>query len=160
MKIIYNPQTMSQYVLDKNGKIKCFYNKNRICKCNNCESVKEITQHGKYQGLCQKCRRKQYYKDNKEHENYLCRKNYHENDGKIKMYERRFGGNYKNTIKKNKKCIYCGSEDNLDVHHIDKTGWKSTGTYLISNNSINNLITLCHSCHAKYHSGSISYSHT
>lgn len=38
-------------------------------------------------------------------------------------------------------CELCGSDKNLDIHHIDGN-WK--------NNNINNLMCLCRSCHTKY----------
>lgn len=41
-----------------------------------------------------------------------------------------------------KKCEICGEANNLDVHHKD-------GNY--NNNSIDNLIVLCRSCHMKTH---------
>ncbi len=41
-----------------------------------------------------------------------------------------------------KKCVLCKSEDKLNVHHIDKN-WK--------NNSLENLVMLCSSCHSTLH---------
>ena len=38
-------------------------------------------------------------------------------------------------------CELCGSETNLDIHHIDGN-WR--------NNNLNNLMCLCRSCHTKY----------
>jgi hypothetical protein len=43
----------------------------------------------------------------------------------------------------NNKCKTCGSSEKLHVHHIDKNR---------KNNQVDNLITLCQSCHAKIHS--------
>ena len=39
-------------------------------------------------------------------------------------------------------CVHCGSTENLHVHHIDKNH---------GNNSLNNLLVLCASCHKKEH---------
>ncbi|NCC47173.1 MAG: HNH endonuclease [Bacteroidia bacterium] len=39
-------------------------------------------------------------------------------------------------------CQNCGSMENLDVHHKDRN---------YKNNDPDNLQTLCHSCHMKYH---------
>ena len=39
-------------------------------------------------------------------------------------------------------CSVCGSHQNLDIHHIDRN-WR--------NNSLENLICLCRSCHIKTH---------
>lgn len=41
-----------------------------------------------------------------------------------------------------KKCAECGSEENIEVHHVDGNR---------TNNSIENLAPLCHSCHVKIH---------
>lgn len=43
---------------------------------------------------------------------------------------------------KEKKCEMCGSKKNIDVHHID-------GNY--QNNTPENLMILCRSCHMKIH---------
>lgn len=47
------------------------------------------------------------------------------------------------------RCAKCGSTNNLDIHHIDGTGWHKEE----SNNNIDNLITLCHQCHMRLHLG-------
>ena len=47
------------------------------------------------------------------------------------------------------KCRFCGSEKNLDIHHIDGDSYDKKG--LRANNDPDNLITLCHKCHAKLH---------
>ena len=41
------------------------------------------------------------------------------------------------------ECHFCGDEDNLEVHHIDGDR---------SNNSVDNLIPVCHDCHWDIHS--------
>jgi len=152
MKTIYNPSTKTTYILNKKGQIVKSYQPNRITKCRECGDGNSIGQAGKYKGLCQICRRKQYYKDNKEIENLKCRENYWKNNGKIKMLERRYGGNYIKTMKRDGfKCTKCGTTKRLQVHHIDKTGMKTVGSYKYSNNNLSNLLTLCHSCHLKLH---------
>ena len=45
-------------------------------------------------------------------------------------------------------CANCKSEKKLDAHHIDSDR---------KNNDLSNLIILCHSCHMKYHHGTIEY---
>ncbi len=51
---------------------------------------------------------------------------------------------YKPIYKKyNNKCVDCGSNDNLHIHHIDKNH---------ENNSEDNLMLLCKNCHWKKHS--------
>ena len=46
-------------------------------------------------------------------------------------------------------CKRCGSKNKLTVHHIDNSGGEKHHSR--SNNKINNLITLCMSCHGKTH---------
>lgn len=45
-------------------------------------------------------------------------------------------------LRDNSACRRCGAFLNLDVHHIDENR---------ENNEINNLVTLCKSCHAQVH---------
>lgn len=45
-------------------------------------------------------------------------------------------------------CEQCGSEENLDIHHIDEN-WK--------NNKLENLVCLCRSCHLKEHRSDKNY---
>lgn len=151
MKTFYNPSTMTSYVVDDMNKIIGSHNENRIFSCK-CGSEKEIVQHGPYVGLCQRCRRKQYYINNKEIENRKCKQYYKNTNGKERMIERRYSGNYKTVMERDcYSCTICNSKDDLTVHHKDKSGMKSMGSYKISNNSINNLVTLCRSCHSKHH---------
>lgn len=49
----------------------------------------------------------------------------------------------------NHQCTVCGKKENLSIHHIDGNGWSSPKEE--KNNDIDNLITLCHSCHARLH---------
>lgn len=66
------------------------------------------------------------------------------------LHKLRYGGNREAVfIRDNYSCQQCGKTDNLEIHHKDNSGWKSLGTYKLSNNRIENLITLCHSCHSK-----------
>lgn len=45
-------------------------------------------------------------------------------------------------FKCSEKCVVCGDEDNIHVHHIDHDP---------NNNDENNLVFLCQSCHTKHH---------
>lgn len=45
-------------------------------------------------------------------------------------------------------CQLCGSTLNLHAHHVDNEGKHKTPN---PNNELDNLITLCHSCHIKMH---------
>jgi len=128
-------------------------------RCDGGEPHVAIVQNGPYASFCRSCRRKQYYADNKERENRLCRENYHNNNGRVKMLERWYSGNYHKRLKKDGgKCVFCGDHNDLTIHHKDKTGKKSVGTYKKSNNKLDNLVTLCRSCHTKLHMGSLSLS--
>lgn len=127
----------------------------RKTTCKNCgvnEDEKQIYQQGKYSGLCVTCQRIEHYKQNKEHENAKCREYYHSQNGLLRMKERWFGGNYQKRLTlDNFSCVSCGRKDKLQIHHIDHSGIKSKGTYKKSNNNIENLITMCDSCHSYYH---------
>lgn len=49
-------------------------------------------------------------------------------------------------IERDSKCVICGARKDLDVHHVFKVN-NYDDSYL----DINNGITLCKSCHNKYH---------
>ena len=49
-------------------------------------------------------------------------------------------------IKRDSNCVLCGSKQNLEAHHIFKVN-EFDDAYL----DLNNGITLCKSCHKKYH---------
>lgn len=152
MRTMFNPQTGATYELGEDGNIVGTVG-DRFNNCKECQaSADNIVQRGPYKELCQRCRRKKYYIDNKEKENANCRRYYEIVSGKEKMIERRYGGNYKKCLKRDgNKCTTCGSTRDLVVHHKDKTGMKSAGSYKKSNNSMGNLITLCRGCHSRLH---------
>lgn len=65
-------------------------------------------------------------------------------------YDKLNGCDWYNKLKqsvldRDKSCQKCGSAENLVVHHIDGND---------RNNSLGNLITLCHSCHGGLHAAS------
>ena len=94
---------------------------------------------------CSKCEKK-YRKIQK-------RKYAKENQEKFRKLrnELRFGGNREKTLIRDMyTCQMCGKTHHevvLDVHHKDKTGRNKK----YHNNSLDNLITYCHSCHTKQH---------
>ena len=45
---------------------------------------------------------------------------------------------------KQERCSECGSEDDIEVHHVDGDTW---------NDSLDNLLPLCHDCHVSVHNG-------
>ena len=61
---------------------------------------------------------------------------------------KRFGRNPKEIFDRdNYQCQECGNKDDLTIHHIDRNGRNSKNP----NNDIDNLITLCRSCHSRIH---------
>jgi len=64
----------------------------------------------------------------------------------------RFGRNREEVLNLyNFKCSNCGSKNDLVIHHIDGTGYKSLGTYKGVNNQLSNLQVLCRTCHTDHH---------
>jgi len=65
--------------------------------------------------------------------------NYHDKD--------RFSGNKIKVLERdNYKCVKCGNTENLIVHHLDESGQGEN-----PNNELDNLTTLCRSCHMAIH---------
>jgi hypothetical protein len=63
---------------------------------------------------------------------------------KIHREQKRFSGKREDALKRdNYKCQMCGSTERLEVHHKDNSGRCSK-----PNNSLENLQTLCSSCHS------------
>jgi len=61
-----------------------------------------------------------------------------------------FSGNRKSALERdNYTCQHCGTQDDLQVHHIDGNGMTSPRES--RNNDLDNLITLCRRCHTKEH---------
>ena len=96
---------------------------------------------------------KKYYQNNKE-KYYYKNKKYFEKQKLNPDYIHpeilaRFGRDPKEILKQdNWSCQQCGSKENLIIHHIDGQGRNSKNP----NNSLDNLITLCRSCHSRLHS--------
>jgi len=66
----------------------------------------------------------------------------------IKSEKEFWTGIRKKVLKRdNYTCQNCGSKRKLDIHHIDGSG--SNNSRKEMNNNINNLITLCHTCHMR-----------
>lgn len=71
----------------------------------------------------------------------------------------RFGGNReKALLRDNHQCKICKTKNDLIIHHIDGTGYKSVRDFKKINNAIENLLTLCRSCHTKLHNQDIVWS--
>lgn len=109
-------------------------------------------------------RRKKHYQENIEKERRLCAEWYKKNREseiiKNREYRKmnrelfnwyhnkdRFGGVKEKILKRdNFQCRICSSEK-ICVHHIDGTNYLKKNV----NNELENLITLCNSCHHKLH---------
>lgn len=62
---------------------------------------------------------------------------------RLPKFERRYDGNYLSTLERDDyRCVACDREDFVVVHHKDRN---------VKNNSTDNLVTLCRSCHGKEH---------
>lgn len=92
-------------------------------------------------------RKKEYYQKTKG--KYYSKKR--EIDNKYKDLIR-FSGNKEKVLERDEyKCVCCGLGDQLIIHHKDHSGSNET-----PNNDIENLETLCRSCHAKHHELGVS----
>lgn len=64
----------------------------------------------------------------------------------------RFGGNKQKVLERDgNKCILCTETQKLHIHHIDGSGGSHIRGYENVNNSMENLVTVCFSCHRKIH---------
>lgn len=116
---------------------------------------------GKVKVLCQNCGREvKRYGGGKfcSHKCYWESMKLPEDELKKRQLKRlhyyRFGGNREKCLERdNHTCTACGSTENLVVHHIDGTGYKSVG-FKNMNNDLDNLQTLCESCHNSLHKSS------
>lgn len=58
-----------------------------------------------------------------------------------------YGGNYYDVLRRdNYRCVNCGSERNINVHHI--IGLRMNESESVD---ISSMVTLCRSCHSKEH---------
>jgi hypothetical protein len=64
----------------------------------------------------------------------------------------RWNGNWFSALERDGyKCRLCGADDrrSLEVHHLDNRNW--TADYKDANHDLDNLMTLCKTCHKKFH---------
>jgi len=66
---------------------------------------------------------------------------------RVHREKRWFGGNRDVVLKRDGSCVKCGSNDKLHVHHKNGVGRGHHNP----DNSLDNLVTLCNSCHQKFH---------
>jgi len=107
-------------------------------------------------GKCSFCYLKEYRKDpennrkSREHKKIWYIQNVTSEQQRITREQRHFDGNREIALKRDKwVCQSCGENkiSRLTVHHIDGNGRGKINP----NNSLENLKTLCRSCHAKIH---------
>lgn len=87
---------------------------------------------------------------NKQMAGFLGHRSYCRSCQQLEADEDRFGGNRIKALERDGyRCVLCGSDEYVQVHHKDETGRNKPKE--IHNNDLNNLITLCGSCHIKQH---------
>lgn len=130
---------------------------------------KSFTPNKAFQSFCShSCQRKNYYNKNKEKFKESRKNKYWSNpenarektkewrlnnrdkylDTQLKYHnENKFSGNKVIVLERDGyKCVRCGSTEGLNIHHKDRTGQSEN-----INNEIDNLETLCNSCHISEH---------
>jgi len=127
-------------------------------ECEWCGDTKKVTPAKKSQRFCSTECYMYWLSEKRKNEAWVGEDNPMWKDGASD--DRRYGRNWAKQRKKAKKrdkhkCMLCDSKNDLVVHHkrplrtFDKTKtswWKEA-------NKLNNLITLCRSCHSKIHTG-------
>ena len=122
--------------------------------CYKCKKVKSVTlynknkyRHDKLQSWCKECQNKFGQPAVKE----WCKKDRKANPQKYQIYSARFrdkkgfDGLRNQVFKRDgNQCVLCGSKEDLCIHHK------------IYKNVMENLITICRSCHTKLHFKKIS----
>lgn len=134
---------------------------------------KQISKHNYYLKNKEKLstKRKERYRQNRDKEILGMKKWYGKNKDKRKVYTKkyrvekrklfeeyknfyRFGGQKNIVLERDKyTCQSCGNSKKLIIHHIDGSGARRERKIDIqkTNNSLENLITLCESCHFRLH---------
>jgi hypothetical protein len=85
-------------------------------------------------------------------ESPIVKKRYgHEEDAKY------FGGNGNKALERDSdKCVQCGTQKSLLIHHKDSRSLYSKNFTGIPNNDLGNLITLCYFCHQEVHNRNVT----
>ena len=116
----------------------CKDKKNKRWEKENPEKVREI--------------QRMWIAKNREYRNLKVREWYAKNIAKrresnlIRNNRFRFSGNRHKALKRDDyRCVVCGQENSLVIHHKDGSG------YTKLNNKMENLVTLCRGCHVKIH---------
>lgn len=125
-----------------------------IKKCLNCKKEFKADVRAPFTRYCSReCQVKDFKERNRDRINENKREWYSKNKDKVYLMNQkakdkaRFGGNRRKAMSRDKfQCTQCDKQYpyfRLAVHHIDEDK---------QNNTLDNLITLCCSCHAKVHS--------
>lgn len=113
------------------------------------EKAKELRSKWKKSEKGRACE-KRYRENNKEIIRAKCRTEEYRARHRISADNQRFSGNREKALERdNYKCVVCGSKTLLQVHHKDEMGRNKPKEE--QNNDLDNLITLCASCHIKKH---------
>lgn len=113
------------------------------------DSGKESIKKYKKSQLCKEAS-KRYRENNKQKIKEYGRTEVVKNKKKIYSDKIRFGGNRALVLARdNYACVICKSDEQIQVHHKDRKGRNKKKSE--QNNDIDNLITLCSSCHIKQH---------
>lgn len=100
---------------------------------------------------------KKWYEKNKEYRKEYTKEYREENKSLFHWYKNRdrYAGNRNKVLRRDQNvCVGCGTDHKLHIHHIDGSGAErdyKKGDWKKINNSMDNLITLCVSCHPKLH---------
>jgi len=113
------------------------------------DKAKELNKAWKKSDAGKACA-KRYRENNSEHIKEYCKTEEYKTRSRKSADNQRFEGNRAKVLSRdNNKCVICGSTKGVQVHHKDGKG-RNTPKEL-RNNDIDNLITLCASCHIKQH---------
>jgi 5-methylcytosine-specific restriction endonuclease McrA len=152
---------------------RCIINLMKVIKCIQCG--KNVLQKSKrVKKFCNKrCAAKSLYWKNQERYNAYSKKFYYknpeyhikrsvkwqkknpekareQNNRATQKYKEktRYGNKRQVLMKKYGGCQKCGSQNRLQVHHVDRVSYHNSPT---PNNKLDNLMLLCQSCHLKGH---------
>ena len=120
--------------------------KGSIVQCSACGD--DFVYKSSVQHRCQECQRK--FNMRRIHEWLAQNPEYDKRHRDQNRDNRFFGGNRKKALERdNYTCQHCGTQDHLQVHHIDGNG--TTSPKEQRNNALENLLTLCCGCHSRVH---------
>lgn len=132
-------------------------------KCTKCGEIKDEkmfyrARKNKFHSWCSKCK----ILANKKYTDYF--KEYEKTRKyKLKNYKEKYGiggrtiATYGLKIalfiydRAERKCLECGSEYDLTIHHLDGNGRHNQEKGLPVNNDVENLVVLCRRCHGSIH---------